>query len=353
MSAKELLKLRIHNQQLCISQNENAAALVSWMGAVQAQDYAMAKWAMGLRIKDGTDRKIEAAIATGEILRTHVLRPTWHFVPAEDIRWMLQLTAPQIQKQMVYYDRQLGIDKKELNRSTKLFEKTLAGKKQMTRKELAEIFTKAKFNCEGMRFGHLLMHAELAGLLCSGPLAGKNITYALLEERVKPSQYISKEESLANLAKKYYQSHGPATVKDFSWWSGLSLTTAKEAIALIDDELSQAIVGIEEYYYIERKGVEKKSTTVILLPNYDEYVVGYTRRDMIMGKDTKEKMSRGGNPVFENTVLIDGIIAGNWKREIKKETVTVHINLFDDIPAASQKKIEQAEKNYKTFIQAE
>jgi hypothetical protein len=347
---KDLIHSRLNNQQVNNTPLESPAELVSWMGAVQAQDYAMAKWAIGLRIKNSTDEKIERAISSGEILRTHVLRPTWHFVHANDIRWMLKLTAPQIQRQMAYYDRQLDVDKKELSRSVKLFEKTLMGKKQNTRKELSDVFLKSKFNCEGMRFGHLLMHAELNGILCSGGLSGKNITYTLLEERVKPTKDISKEEALAKLAQKYFQSHGPATVKDFSWWSGLPITVAREAVALLDNNISSITIEEENYFYIEDGAAKKKSSTVILLPNYDEYIVGYSSRDMIIGKGTKENMSRGGNPVFENTVLVDGVIAGTWKREIKKESVSVTITMFDEVSTAVKKNIDQAEKILKSFI---
>jgi hypothetical protein len=221
MNQKELLAQRLYNQQLAEPSFDKASDLVSWMGAVQAQDYAMSKWAIGLRLKDATDAGIEEAINKGELVRTHVLRPTWHLASAEDIRWMLKLSAPQILRLMAYYDRQQGIDAKEILRATRLLEKTLAGQQHLTRPELASIFSKSKFNCEGIRFGHLLMHAELRGIICNGVRKGNQATYALLEERLKPEKEKSKEESLILLVQKYFQSHGPATAKDFAWWSGL------------------------------------------------------------------------------------------------------------------------------------
>ncbi|MFA6056752.1 MAG: winged helix DNA-binding domain-containing protein [Taibaiella sp.] len=350
MKEKELLSYRLFNQQLSASTLQTPAELVSWIGAVQAQDYAMAKWAIGLRLKNANDDIIEKAITDGSIIRTHVLRTTWHLVTPEDIRWMLQLTAPGIYKQMAYYDRQLDIEQRELMKSAKLFEKTLTGKKQLTRPELEEIFTKAKFNCDGMRFGHLLMHAELQGLICSGAKKGKQITYALLEERVPATRKYNRDESLAMLTRKYFQSHGPATLKDYMWWSGLTAKEAKEGIALLEGKINNVSYNEEVLWYIDLQDKIKMDKTIYLLPNYDEYIVGYTNRDALMPENNKNKLSREGNPLFINTIIINGQVCGTWKRTLKANEVMINSTVFGELSMTNKKQMEQAEQRFKQFL---
>lgn len=350
MKEKELLSYRLYNQQLSFSSFQTPTELVSWMGAIQAQDYAMAKWAIGLRIKNANDDIVEKAITDGTIIRTHVLRTTWHFVAPADIRWMLQLSAPGIYKQMAYYDRQLGIEEKELTKSAKLLEKTLIGEKQLTRPELEEIFIKAKFNCDGMRFGHLLMHAELQGLLCSGAKKGKQITYALLEERVPAAKKYSREESLAKLTQKYFQSHGLATVKDYVWWSGLTAKEAKEGIALLKGKINSINYNEEELWFIDLPDKIKMDKTIYLLPNYDEYIVGYNNRDALIPGNNKSQLSRGGNPLFSNTIIVNGQVCGTWKRTLKPNEVKIDSAVFDELSLADKKQLEQAEQRFQQFL---
>ncbi|RYG43309.1 MAG: winged helix DNA-binding domain-containing protein, partial [Chitinophagaceae bacterium] len=272
MTRKQLLTTRLCNQQLSQQTFDKTPDLVSWMGAVQAQDYAMAKWAVGQRLSAATDQQVEDAINKGDLLRTHVLRPTWHLVHRDDIRWMLKLTAPQILKQMSYYDRQLGITPREVSRALSLFAKSLAGA-QLTRPELQAIFTKAKFNCESMRFGHLLMYAEMNALICSGARKGKHNSYALLDELMPSLSTPDKNASLLLLARKYFQSHGPATVKDFIWWSGLNAADGNEAVRLLGDALSSDTIDGQAYLFFESPAKVKNKKMILLLPNYDEYTV--------------------------------------------------------------------------------
>jgi hypothetical protein len=350
MKDKELLSSRLYNQQLSVSSFQTPTELVSWMGAIQAQDYAMAKWAIGLRIKDTNDDIIEKAITDGTIIRTHILRPTWHFVAPADIRWMLQLTAPAIYKQMAYYDRQLEIEQKELVKSAKLFEKTLTEEKQLTRPELEEIFTKAKFNCDGMRFGHLLMHAELQGLICSGAKKGRQITYALLEERVSATKKYNREESLAMLTQKYFQSRGPATLKDYMWWSGLTSKEAKEGIALLEGKINNISYNEEVLWYIDLPVKITMDKTIYLLPNFDEYIVGYNNRDVLIPENNKSELSRDGNPLFSNTIIMNGQVFGTWKRTLKSNGVTINSTVFDELSMANKKQLELAELRFKKFL---
>jgi hypothetical protein len=221
MTPPEILKLRLFNSGLSSSPFRSVADAVSHLGAVQAQDYAAAKWALGLRIKDSTDADVEKAFNEGAILRTHVMRPTWHFVMPEDIRWMLALTAPRVKARLAPYNRRLGLDETVLTRSNEAIAKALEGHTYLARQELKTVLVDVGIETDVQRLGHILVRAELDGLICSGPRRGKQFTYALLEERVAKTENMSRDQALATLALRYFTSHGPAQLKDFSWWSGL------------------------------------------------------------------------------------------------------------------------------------
>src|SRR6185369_4462037 len=222
MNTSDVLSQRLHNQKLSSSELEKPVDVVRWLGAVQAQDYHAALWALALRMRNATHAAVEAAFNHGEIIRTHVLRPTWHFVAPEDIRWLLQLTAPCINRRCSGTYRRFGLDDAVFKRSTKVFVKALRGGKHLTRAALRAAHNQAGIPADDtVRMGHLLLRAELDGLICSGPRLGKQFTYALLEERVPPGKTLTREEALAELTRRYFSSHGPATLQDFVWWSGL------------------------------------------------------------------------------------------------------------------------------------
>ena len=221
-----IVSQRLFNQQLVDTRFQQAEEIVAWMGAMQAQEYAMAKWAIGLRLGTTNDGAIEAAFNAGRILRTHVLRPTWHFVAPKDIRWMLRLTAPRVRQAMAYMDRQLEVERRLIARSQRAFTKALQGGQPRSRTDLQLALTRAKVAASGPRLAHLLMHAELDGLICSGPRRERQFTYMLLDERVPSTKPLQRDVALAELTRRYFESHGPATVQDFSWWSGLSMRDA-------------------------------------------------------------------------------------------------------------------------------
>lgn len=350
MKPQEILQQRLANQQIGNSSFSTPAALVSWMGAVQAQDYAMAQWALGLRLGQVTESVIENSIARAEILRTHVLRPTWHFVAPADIRWMLQLTAPRIHIYMRSNNRKLELDDTVFGKSLKVLEKILRDGKALHRGEIALALNSAKINTDGLRLNHLLVYAELEGLVCSGPKKGKQITYALLEERVPPAAAISKEEALAELALRYFQSHGPASLKDFAWWSGLSIADAKQAQALIKDKLQLVKLGTESLAFVEREILAAKNMGITLLPNYDEYLISYADRTAMLGKGINT-LSRNGNPIFANTIIINGKVEGSWKRTVNTNTVTISTEPFIQLTSSQKKQIEHASQQFRRFLE--
>ena len=212
---------RLANQRIEGPVCRTPAAVVAWSGAVQAQEFDPAKWGVGLRVRDGaTDADVARAVDEGRILRTHVLRPTWHFVTPADIRWMLELTAPRVRLRMATYWRQMGMDAKAFTRGTAVIERALGDGPCLTRAELGEQLRRARRPLAGFRLAHLAMYAELEGVICSGPRRGKQSTYALLSNRAPRTPKMDRDEALGELVKRYFQSHGPATVRDFVWWSG-------------------------------------------------------------------------------------------------------------------------------------
>lgn len=342
MTTKFLLQQRLLQQQLSAPAFNTPAAVVKHMGAVQAQDYDMCKWAVGQRVQNNCHSSaVEAAINDGHIIRTHVLRPTWHLVSPEDLRWMQALTAPYVKKGIAHYDKKLELDDAFFKKSNKLICKALEGK-HLTRTELKAVLDKAGIKSDSHRLVHIMIRPELDGLICSGARKGKQTTYALLEERIPKTKSLSKEEALATLALRYFTSHGPATLKDFSWWAGLPVTIAKQGLEAVKKELDNE----GDYYFKTHTG--KPTNQIYLLPNYDEYLVAYADRTALADEKNISKMQRS-SPFFDNTIIIDGQVAGTWKRAIKKE-VKVNLYPFEKLTSAQETKLQKAEKAYIKFI---
>jgi hypothetical protein len=215
MNLSDVSILRLVSQQINAKKFNNVKNIVSWMCAMQAQDYAMAKWAIGIRLTNSNENIIRNAINKGEILRTHLLRPTWHFVSVDDISWILKLTAPKIKASLKHRQKYLGLSQAVLTKSDKIIIKALRNRKNLTREELKIELEKAKIPTDNNRLSHILVSAELDGIVCSGPEKGNKPTYALLSERAPNKQNLTKDESLAELAKRYFSSHSPATIQDF------------------------------------------------------------------------------------------------------------------------------------------
>jgi hypothetical protein len=345
---------RLYNQ-LITRQNERTSdrpeTVVQWLGAVQAQDYAAAKWALGLRLPGTTDDDIEHAMSYGAILRTHVLRPTWHFVSPADIRWMLALTGPRVNAANAYYYRQVELDDAIFARSNAVLAQALQGGKQLTRRELASAFNRAGIATDGLRLGFLIMHAELDGIICSGARRGKQFTYALLDERVPQIGAIDRDEALARLAARYFMSHGPARLQDFVWWSGLTVADARAGLAMVSSQLTnQTIDGQTCWLSPSALSIKIPSPTVYLLPNYDEYVVGYTDRSAIFDTSHTHKLGGRGDILSNRTIVIDGQIAGTWRATGQKDSDVLDATFFTQLNAAEQSAFAAAVERYKTFL---
>lgn len=303
----DILSARLHSQKLRSTGFKKAVEVVRWFGAVQAQDFNAAKWALGLRMRKANDAVVEEAFNKGEIVRTHVIRPTWHFVTPEDIRWLLQLTAPRVNLRSGPGYRRFELDAAVFKRSHKALTKALQGGKHLTRSALKSTLNRAGINAnDGVRLGHILLRAELDGLICSGPRIGKQFTYALLEERVPVGKTLTRDEALVEITRRYFDSHGPATLPDFVWWSGLTVEDAKRGI--VENNLEKAMVD-EKTYWLPRasRTIPSSPNSAHLLPAFDEYFVAYKDRQIAID-------SLSTWDVLGPTFIIDGVAAGRWKR---------------------------------------
>jgi hypothetical protein len=318
------------------------------MGAIQAQDYAMAKWAVGVRVPGATDASVEAALNSGTILRTHVLRPTWHLVAAEDAHWMLTLTGPPIKASQKTRHAELELTPAVLRKTYNLLEKTLRDGNHQTREELNGVFERAKISIEDNRAAHLLMCAELDGLIASGATKQGKPTYALLAERVPKPKRLSKDEALAALAGRYFASHGPATLADFGWWSGLPVGEARNALEMVKPKLLAEAVGEQTYWFAESIS-PAKSRPAHLLPAYDEFIISYKDRSASLTFE-QQKKAVSDNGIFRPMVVVNGEVIGIWARTVKKNIVQIDAEYFGKPSQAVLNQIEQAAGRFGMFL---
>jgi len=276
------------------------ADVVGWFGAMQGQEYEPAKWAVGLRLRDATADRVERALDEGRILRTHVMRPTWHFVRREDIRWLISLTGVRVQQATAYHTRFLELDQRTLVRGIGVIERALGDRGCLTRNELADHLARARLTMAGQRLAQLVMHAENEAIICSGPRRGRQFTYALLANRAPGGEQLSRDEALARLCSRFVSSHGPATLRDFAWWSGLTVADGRRGVDMIHAR-SQTIDGLVYWTARRERRVRDSDHLGHLLPIYDEYLFAY-----------RDRVAVPHNTLFRHSLVIDGQVAGSW-----------------------------------------
>lgn len=349
MTFEGISNIRLINQRISKTEFTSPKDIVSRMGAIQSQDYSMAKWAVGIRLSDSTDAAIEDSFIKGEIVRTHIMRPTWHFVSAEDIYWMLDLTAPQILSSLKSRHKELELTEAVRSKSNRIIEKALTKRMSLTREELSDEFNKAKILTNENRLSHLLLFAELKELICSGPVRDKKQTYALLNGRIPVRKVFTREESLAELARRYFTSHGPATVPDFSWWSGLSVTNASQALGFVKTQLISEKIDSKEYWFKDSLTNNKiNNSSVHLIPAYDEFLISYKDRSASLTlTDNKKVISDNG--IFRPVIIINGQVAGLWKCTRKNGNMIIEINFLQPQDKSIKDKTENAAKKFGNF----
>lgn len=343
--------LRLYNQRIAGPGFAEPGDVVRWMGAIQAQDYAQALWAIGLRTHGATAADVERAIAERQIVRTWPMRGTIHFVSAEDAKWMLKLSASRIIAKDGRRLEQLRLDERTMERCTELFHDALRGGKRLPRSAMMTVLEDAGIGTTGQRGYHILWYAAQTGLTCLGPMQGKEQTFVLLDEWVPNARELSREEALTELARRYFASHGPATPHDLAWWAGLTVTDAKAGIAAVQSQFARVEIAGTVHWMANdapRRGANDESG-VFLLPGFDEYLLGYKDRGAVLAAEYARKIVPGNNGVFLPTIVVAGQVAGTWKRKLKKNAIEITLSPFAPLGSAEERVIEAA-RRYSRFL---
>jgi hypothetical protein len=347
MKISEIIQLRLHNQLLIHRPFNKPGEVVSWFGAVQSQDFDGSKWAIGQRMEGSTEAMVQEAFNKGEIIRTHVMRPTWHFVSPSDIKWLLALTASRVNAACATTFRQVELNDKIFKSTNSIITKALQ-KGPLDRNELKIILQQKKIRTDDIRMICILMRAEIDGLICSGPRQANQFTYMLLDDRITSSITFNKEEALAELTKRYFSSHGPATIKDFAWWSGLTNADAKKGIELIKSSLHNETTEAETLWFASSlPEIKQFKPDIHFLPAFDEYTVAYKNRHNIVHKTFAPQNSI---EILSPVILQKGRVIGKWRRVINKKEVQIETIPFISLSQSANKNIHAAAKAFAKFI---
>jgi hypothetical protein len=341
---RQLIAARLRNERLDRPARITVDKLVTWMGAVQSQDYAGASWGVGQRIHGATAAVVDRALDSGAIVRTHAMRPTWHFVAAADLIWLQRLTGPRVQQLNHTYYRRNELDAALLTRAAALMERLLRDQRYLTRNELADALKRDGIVASHERLALLVMHAELEAIVCSGPRRGKQFTYALVGERMPSAATLTRDEALETLVRRYFSSHGPATIRDFSWWSGLTMADAKRGVAAAGRALQFETIGELTYWSAPGPSAPAlRSPWARLLPNYDEMLVAYRDRDPL------QRFGPAARDRYQHHLMIDGRIAGSW-RGVAGAEITVVTQTYRPLTASETRAVDRAIAHYTQFV---
>jgi hypothetical protein len=335
-------RLRLQHQALIGPLHARPEHAVQNLLAVQSQDYSGAKWAIAQRTRGADDAAVNHAFREGRILRTHVMRPTWHFVTPADIRWLLALTSPRVHAFNAPYYRKHGLDAAAHKRSVARIEKALARGEHLTREELGRAIDPSDSALTGERLATFVMRAELDAVIASGAMRGKQHTYALLDERAPASEKLTRDGGLARLAHRYVSGHGPAQARDLAWWSGLTIADATRGFTAAEG-LERAVVNGNTYWFAPAKPLPKRAAPVVhLLPNYDELLIAF--------KDRSFAFDPGVSPIAgvlaAHFVVVDGRIVGGYRRTLDKANVTLRLELLRSLSAAERKALNAAAERF-------
>lgn len=353
MAKQDIAAWRLRSHGLAGARFRSVTEVVRWLGAVQSQEYAVAKWSVGQRATGLSDAGLDQALAEGTVLRTHVMRPTWHFVAAADLRWLLALTAPRVHAANAHYYRKFELDEAVFRRSNALFARALAGGQQLTRPELARVLAAGGIEADALRLGYLLMYAELSAVICSGGLRGRQRSYALFDERVPAAPARDRDEALADLTTRYFTSHGPATRADYQWWSGLTATDARRGIELAGADLARLEQDGQTYWHAAGPPPRAlaPAPTAHLLQGYDEYIVAYTgsSRAALDRAELAATAARAGTLLL-HIVILDGQVVGSWRRKLTARRLTVEAESLRPLAAAERAAVRDAVDRYAAFL---
>lgn len=351
MNFTDIARLRLYSQHMIQADFTSAHDIVSWLGALQAQDYNGALWSIGLRSQNLTRNDVEQSITNREIVRTWPMRGTLHFLAAEDVRWMIRLLTPQIISGSAGRRRQLELDDNVLRKSQSIIEQALSGGRCLTRDALCKLLDDNAITTSGQRGIHILLHLSMEGVLCFGPHEGKQPTFVLLEEWIPPAQEKGREESLSLLAKRYFTSHGPATLKDFAGWGKMTLKDSRLGIELAGDTIQKTLINDTYYWHDATLDIPTARVRSLLLPGFDEYMLGYKDRTPALEIQHSSKIVPGNNGMFLATIIIDGQVVGTWKKITRKSGIQIQLIPFRSLSDLEVMNIHQAAERYGQFMQ--
>ena len=348
MTARDIAHCRLINQQIAGAKCERPLEIVSLLGAVQAQDYLGALWAIGLRSVSSTEADIEKAIENRTIIRTWPIRGTLHFVAPADVGWMLELLTPPVIAASRRRQQQLELDDKTLARCRALFAKALQGR-QLTRNGMYSLLEDARISTGSQRGYHILWRLAQEGIICFAAREGKQPTFALLDEWVKPAKKLKREEALAELTKRYFIGHGPATLQDFAWWSGLKISEAKAGLEMVASSLRKETNAI---YWTSPESTASPADIPMacLLPGFDEFMLGYTDRSAVLDPRHAQKLIPDNNGRFLSTMIMNGRVVGTWRRVLSKKAVVLTMEPFVSLKKLEKEAFVTAAKRYGKFI---
>jgi hypothetical protein len=344
----DIARLRLANQQITVHASKTPQQVVGALGGAQAQDYRSALWAIGLRLSDASQPDIEEALANGSIVRTWAMRGTLHFVSSADVRWMIALLAPRVIAASAYRRRQLEIDGSTLSRSRDVLVGVLSNGRQVARDEAMRLLEGAGVQTRDQRGIHILRHLSLEGLLCQTTAKRNQATFRLLDEWVPKSEKLSRDAALAELAYRYFSSHGPATLPDFRWWAGLTQADAEAGLELIKARRACEKVANAMYWLSPTTAAPQPPGPVVcLLPAFDEYVLGYADRGIALDTVESRRVVHNGG-VFRPTIVVDGHVVGTWQpgRATRARTAT---GLFSEVDTAVSDALGVAVRDYDVF----
>ena len=348
----DIARHRLHNERLIGKPFRAPEDVVRWLTAVQAQDYPGAKWGVGQRVKNCADADLDRAYSSGKILRTHIMRPTWHFVMPADIRWLLALTSPRVSALMRTYDRRLELDEDLYSRTNVAITSALEGGEHLTRTDLSHALALAGIIATGQRLNHIVMRAELEALICSGAMRGKRHTYALFDERVPEAKSMDRDEALAELTRRYFNSHGPALVQDFAWWSGLTVADARAGVEMARENLLQEVVDGKTYWLAPPSGpvTRLKDPTVHLLPNYDEFLIAYRDHSASLNPSFDLATPAVYDMLARHIVVVNGRVVGGWRSTSTKTGVVIETKLLAPLTEGQTAALHAAAERYAAFL---
>jgi hypothetical protein len=352
MDGREIANRRLRAQRLVGPPLADPVAVVRQFGAMQAQEYAIAAWGVAQRTAGVDSATLQRLLDDGAILRTHALRPTWHFVAADDIAWIQALTGPRVHALNAYYNRAHGLDGETAAQTNKLITDALRGGNHLTRRELGEVLDKGGFPATGNKLAYVVMWAELDGLIASGPMRGRQHTYALVAERGPSAPVLAPEAALAELTWRFFATHGPATVKDFAWWSSLTVRQIKHGLSLVGDRLASAVVEERTLWFDPTAEAWPPPTPVAhLLQGYDEYVVAYSDTKFVFNLvGVAPAPGRYTENMMFSPIMIDGQVAGFWRRVPKGKAIALELDLIASMAGAQRRALDAELQRYEEYV---